>query len=310
MRSTTLAPLVDQGVLDDVLDRLGFIHANDHCRRNCTHCPAFGDTTPVVMMPFAALRALVADVGEAYRLRNRTPSRSIASWRISDPLDYHVRDGSGTRTTFDVARLWREHLGQGLYLVTNGSEGKRFARTALQRIGAEPEVVSQVKLTVTPCDQGWGSERHLAGIAEDIRVLAPLWDLGSTRIEDPDGLRFRINLKATRGRREEAWEFTAKALALAGLSRGDIDKALGDPRRISAKDVYDLGSQLGDSPVPEAVSIKSSDGTRFKPTQEERSQHQFGIYPDGSVRLIDMYAFRVHPATGPSGAPLRVALPG
>ncbi|MFD9859834.1 hypothetical protein [Streptomyces alboflavus] len=308
MAYTSLTPLIEEGVLDEVLEGLGFLHANDHCRRNCTHCPAFGDTTPVQMTPFATLTRLAHDVGEAFRDRGITARRSIVSWRISDPLDYHVRDGRTTRTTFDVARIWREHLGQGLYLVTNGSEGKRFARTALRDVAAAPEVVSQVKLTVTPCDQGWGSERYLHSIAEDIATLAPLWDLGSTRMEDPSGLRFRINLKSTRDRREEALEFMAQALELAGLRPGAAEKAMADPRRISAKDIYDLGSYVGDSPVVNAISIKGDNGKRFKSTADTRTHHQYGIYPDGGVRVIDMYEFKVYEATGESGAPLRVDL--
>ncbi|ATZ23679.1 hypothetical protein ACFZBM_27160 [Streptomyces lavendulae] len=308
MAYPSLSPLVEQGLLDEILDNLGFIHANDHCRRNCTHCPAFGDTSPVQMTPFATLTRLVRDVGEAFRDRGISPKRSIVSWRISDPLDYHVRDGETTRNTFDVARIWREHLGQGLYLVTNGSEGKRFARTALRQIAARPDVLSQAKLTITPCDQGWGSERYLQNIADDISVLAPLWDLGSTRMEDPDGLRFRINLKSTADRREEALEFMARAMDLAGLDAGAAQKALADPRRISAKDIYDLGSYVGDSPVVNAISIKGEGGKRFKDTAETRSHHQYGIYPDGAVRVIDMYEFKVYEATGEGGAPLRVDL--
>ncbi|KUJ69263.1 hypothetical protein ACZ90_13045 [Streptomyces albus subsp. albus] len=310
MAHSTLSPLIAEGLLDEVLDGLGFIHANDHCRRNCAHCPAFGDTTPVQMTPFAALTRLVRDIGAAFRERGSAPARSIASWRISDPLDYHVRDGATTRTTFDVARIWREHLGQGLYLVTNGSEGKRFARTALRQVAAEPEVVSQVKLTITPCDSGWGSDRYLHGIAEDIATLAPLWDLGSTRMEDPAGLRFRINLKSTQDRREEALEFMARVLDLAGLDADTAGKALADPRRIAAKDIYDLGSYVGDSPVVNAISIKGGDGKRFKPTGDTRSHHQYGIYPDGSVRIIDMYEFKVYEATGEAGTPLHVDLRG
>ncbi|RYJ31815.1 hypothetical protein CU044_0182 [Streptomyces sp. L-9-10] len=308
MAYPSLSPLIEEGVLDEVLEGLGFLHANDRCRRNCTHCPAFGDTNPVEMTPFATLTRLARDVGEAFQDRGITPRRSIASWRISDPLDYHVRDGKTTRTTFDVARLWREHLGQGLYLVTNGSEGKRFAQTALRQVAAAPEVVSQVKLTVTPCDAGWGSERYLHSIAEDVATLATLWDLGSTRMEDPTGLRFRINLKSTADRREEALQFMARALELAGLRPDESEKALADPRRVSAKDIYDLGSYVGDSPVVNALSIKGRDGKRFKSTAETRTHHQYGIYPDGSVRVIDMYEFKVYEATGESGAPLRVDL--
>ncbi len=87
MAYPSLSPLVEQGLLDEILDNLGFIHANDHCRRNCTHCPAFGDTSPVQMTPFATLTRLVRDVGEAFRDRGISPSAA------SSP------GGSATRST-------------------------------------------------------------------------------------------------------------------------------------------------------------------------------------------------------------------
>ncbi|MFC9653032.1 BTAD domain-containing putative transcriptional regulator [Streptomyces sp. NPDC056937] len=106
----------------------------------------------------------------------------------------------------------------------------------------------------------------------------------------------------------EALQFMARALEQAGLRPDESEKAMADPRRVSAKDIYDLGSYVGDSPVVNAISIKGGDGKRFKSTAETRTHHQYGIYPDGSVRVIDMYEFKVYEATGESGAPLRVDL--
>lgn len=50
----------------------------------------------------------------------------------------------------DVARLWRDRLGQGLYVVTNGAEGRPLARRSLAQIAEQPELVSQVKLNHHP----------------------------------------------------------------------------------------------------------------------------------------------------------------
>ncbi|GAA2531869.1 hypothetical protein [Pilimelia columellifera] len=309
MSFNTLAPVVRAGLLDEVLDGLGFIHANDHCRRNCLHCPAFGDQSPVIMTPFATLTKVVSDVGDAYRERGRSPRRSIASWRISDPLDYLVRSGSGIRDTYDVGVLWRRYLDQGIYLVTNGSEGKRQAREALRRLAGDPEVASQIKLTITPCDQGWGTDRYLDNIAQDIAILAPLWDLGSTRMEDPQGRRFRINLKSTAERRDESLEFLEHALVVAGVARAKVESLMEDSTHVAVKDIYDLGSYAGDSPVKQAINIKGDSGRRFKPTAEARTQYQYGIYPDGTIQMIDMYEFQVYPvALG--GEPLRLNVDG
>jgi hypothetical protein len=103
-------------------------------------------------MPFDSLRRVVAAIGRAYTDRGMRPLRSIASWRISDPFDYYVREHWEARTTYDVAHLWRTHLSQGLYIVTNGTEGRGFAREALLKLVYEPDLISQIKLTITPYD--------------------------------------------------------------------------------------------------------------------------------------------------------------
>src|SRR5258708_10424 len=95
-----LTPIIDEGLLEDFLTYLGFILANDHCRRNCLHCPAFGDRSPIQCMPFSTLRQVVAEIGRAYADRDMRPVRSIASWRISDPFDYYVKEHWEARTTY------------------------------------------------------------------------------------------------------------------------------------------------------------------------------------------------------------------
>lgn len=177
----------------DIITRLGFVLAVDNCARGCLHCPAYGSHALVQRAPLHQLARTLADLGTAHRrLDMAPPARVVHCWRISDPLDYTVRLLSGTvATCADVARLWCDHLGQGLYVVTNGAEGRPLARRALAEIAEQPELVSQVKLTLTPADRAWGTSRYESDLAADIAALAPLWHLPSTRAEDPRGRRLR-----------------------------------------------------------------------------------------------------------------------
>lgn len=304
----SLASIEREGFLGDFLSRLGFILANDHCRRNCLHCPAFGDPIPMMNMPFGSLRQFVRDVGRAYHDHEISPPRSIASWRISDPLDYHVIESGQRRSTYDVAHLWREHLSQGLYLVTNGSEGRPLARDALQRLVREPALISQAKLTITPFDAQWGIPKYFEDIAWDVSALTELWGLPSDRVEDRTGCRFRINVKVTPDTEPDAREFVVRVLRHVGYTRPALQSLLIDSRRIRFKPVYDLGSYGGDSPVRGAMTLVGPNGDRWKPTEAERDRYLYAIHPDGFVRMVDMYAFRVHAGHTRAGEALRVNL--
>lgn len=301
-----LAPIAEEGLLEEFLTYLGFIHANDHCRRNCSHCPAFGDGSPIQSMPFDSLRRVVAAIGHAYTDRGMGPLRSIASWRISDPFDYYVKEHGEARTTYDVAHLWRTHLWQGLYIVTNGTEGKGFAREALLKLVHEPSLLSQIKLTITPHDTAWGTPKYFDDIAWDVRTLAPLWDLPSTRVEDPRGVRFRINVKATEGTRASVLALVAEVLRQAGYDARTSQFLMADSKKLAIKPLYDLGSYAGDSPVPGAIRIAQPGGERYKPSPEVRDRYQYGIFPDGRIKIVDMYAFREIPIFAKDGSPLRI----
>jgi hypothetical protein len=200
--------------------------------------------------------------------------------------------GKATRTLVDVASLWSDQFGQGLYVVTNGSEGRRRPTASLEGIAARPELVSQVKLTVTPFDKAWGSQRYLADIGHDLSVLKNLWDLPSTRAEDRSGRRFRVNAKVTPATRDETMEFVRLALRTGGWSTRDASALLRDDSRICFKPVYDLGSASGETPVAGAVDIRGEAGIRFKPTESARSRVQYGIRPSGQLFEVDMYRFQ------------------
>ncbi|WP_204009148.1 hypothetical protein [Virgisporangium aurantiacum] len=300
----------------DIVANLGFVLAIDHCARGCLHCPAFGDRTPVQRAPLADLARRVASVAAARR--SLTPHdaptvdhpidrpvgtrvgrlidrRVVHCWRISDPLDYATRlPSGGVATCVDVARLWREHLGQGLYVVTNGSEGAPAAGRALADLVAAPDLVSQMKLTVTHADRSWDSPRYVADMARDVAVLAPLWDLRATRAEDENGRRFRINVKTTAARRAEVRTLVVAVLVRAGLSRSAAQAACDDGSMVRFKPIYDLGNATGaPSPVDGAVNIGTG-GQRYKPTTTTRKRIQYGIRPDGRLFVVDMFAFTEH----------------
>jgi hypothetical protein len=280
--------------LADIVKDLGFVLAIDHCARGCGHCPAFGDRTPVQRAPLAQLAHTVATVAAARRqLSLGTPDRVVHCWRISDPLDYlHRQPNGAVATCADVAALWRTHLGQGLYVVTNGSEGSPTARRALTELVATPDLVSQVKLTITHADRSFGTPRYVPDLAHDVAQLAPLWRLPSTRGEDLTGLRFRINVKATAARTDEMRECVLNVLTAAGLTRSRARELCADRQRIQFKPIYDLGNATGaPSPVTGAIDVRDPDGARYKPTTETRERTQFGIRPDGRLFAVDMYAF-------------------
>lgn len=302
-----LEPIRDNNILPSFLKDLGFVLANDHCARGCMHCPAFGDKTPMQNMSFSVLRNLVTEIGKGYQELGFLPSRTIASWRISDPLDYHVSDQGVRRSVYDTAHLWVEHLKQGLYVVTNGSEGVPASQNALRCLVNEPSLISQIKLTVTPFDKQWGNSRYKTNILTDIDALAPLWELSSQRVENPEGSRFRVNVKTTPDTLDQAREFVFRSVSEV-VGSNSASRIVEDSRLVAFKRIYDLGSYFGDSPVPGSINIKNNYNERFKPTPGIRTRFQYAIHPDGVVRIVDMYAFLPHDVMQEDGSPLTLDL--
>ncbi|MEV6928726.1 hypothetical protein AB0M46_30130 [Dactylosporangium sp. NPDC051485] len=285
----------------EIVSNLGFVLAIDHCARGCAHCPAFGDRAPVQRAPYPDLAARVAGVAATRRRLGLRPGvgaagRVVHCWRISDPLDYVTRlPGGDVATCADVAALWRAQLGQGLYVVTNGSEASPMARRALTAFGDAPDLVSQVKLTITHADRSWDSPRYIPDLAWDVAALSRLWGLPSTRAEDPGGRRFRINVKTTPDRLVDIRALVVAVLVRAGLSRATAETACDDHSMVRFKPIYDLGNATGaPSPVAGAVDLSTVGGGRYKPTPETRRGLQYGIRPDGRLFVVDMYAFTEH----------------
>lgn len=295
MTPSMLSPLKEAGQLPHVLDNLGFILANDHCRRNCLHCPAYGDSSPVLFMPFHRLAQLLDEIRQAYDALGITPLRSIASWRISDPLDYFVREGPQKRTIYDVAHLWKTSLRQGLYIVTNGSEGKSFAQHALRQFIDEPDLVSQIKLTITSCDQDYGTDKFLADLSEDVSILSPLWKLPSLRIESPQDTRFRINVKTTDETCDEMRSFLLKLFQSIGYSLEASQSLLHDPAKVAIKRIYDLTPEQN-SPVIGAQSIINENKERYKAAPERENRFHHGLNLDGSIYARSPFQYGIDPS--------------
>lgn len=274
---------------------LGFVLAIDNCARGCTHCPAFGSKAPVERADLHRLEdwlRFLTDLRRSYGL-SETWWDTVHCWRISDPLDYTARlpASNGIATVADVASLWREHLHQGLYVVTNGSEGRPHARRALQAFAALPRLVSQIKLTITPADRAWGTDRYIEHMAADLRILQPLWELPANRFDtDLEEYQLRLNVKSTAADQPAARAVTAMIMRRAGVSPALIDANLDDLRRVKFKPIYDLGTATGEpTAVDGAIDITAEDGTRHKPTP--RSRVQYGIRPNGVLFEVDMHAF-------------------
>ena len=288
------------------LDQLGLVLVVDNCRRGCLHCPAYGTVDPMAYMDPRVLQPLLREIEMLFRDSGLTqPRRTIHCWRVSDPLDYFYRAGPRLYDMVYVAELWTRYFGQGLYMVTNGSEGKARARQTLRDFVDHPEFISQAKLTITPCDVDWGTERYRRDLLYDIETMAPLWNRRANRIEDSRNSLFRINVKSTAPLREEAREFVYNLLRTLSL---DADALIADPARICFKAIYDLGTATGaDSPVVDAIRILNEQGERYKAV-EGRRQRQTGIRPSLTTFQLDMYSFTESPLFDERGDPVVISL--
>lgn len=274
--------------LADLVTQLGWVLAVDNCSRGCRYCPASAIRSLAQRTPLYQLARTLSDLATCYaRLGTPPPRWAVPCWRLGDPLDYVVRTRSGrVATCLELARLWRDHLHQGLYLMTNGSEGRPQARRALYQLATCPELVSQVKLTIGPADRDWSTCRYEQNLAADIAILAPLWQLPSTRTEDPDGRRLRLNLRTTPTRRTATLDTVARILALAGLPAATIRRAFDDITMLAVKPLDTTGAS--DFPQP-------SSGPRVR----------FGIRPDRSLFLADMNTLTEHDLSDHAGLPAR-----
>lgn len=274
--------------LADLVTQLGWVLAVDNCSRGCRYCPASAMRALAQRTPLYQLARTLSDLATYYaRLETPPPRWAVPCWRLGDPLDYLVRTRSGrVATCTEVAQLWRYHLHQGLYLMTNGSEGRPRARHALHQLATCPELVSQVKLTIGPADRAWDTSRYEQNLAADIAILAPLWQQPSTRTEDPDGRRLRLNLRTTPTRRPATLEAVARILTLAGLPAATISRAFDDTTMLTIKPLDTTGA----SNLPQLSS-----GPRVR----------YGIRPDRSLFMADMRTLTEHDLSDHAGLPAR-----
>lgn len=273
-------------------ESLGFILAIDGCARNCAHCPAYSLGIKPVMATMIDLRERLR------RVRRQMPStdfanfRTIHCWRISDPADYRYSEDGVTYDIVSVAEAWKIHLGQPLYVVTNGTIGSRARRETLEDLANHPELVSQVKLTITPFDQKFHLARYVENMAFDVATLWPLGLLPGCRFEANSAQRkFRINVKATAEQHGEVLEVLRQILTEAGLSKNEVRSLLTEnDERLKIKPVYDLRISQ-QQPFPEGAISIGDIKTRLK-VQPVRDQLQLGFRPDGRGFAVDLAGFR------------------
>lgn len=280
-------------VIDNVISNLGFILAVDNCVRNCSHCQAFGNLTPVVSAPYQILERRLNKLSLLLSSRGITTPSNLHCWRLSDPLDYHHRENDTVYSCFHIAQLWQNYLNQGLYVVTNGSDGRKRSINALSLLARTPELVSEIKLTVTPYDREWGTLRYKKNIRSDIECLAPLWEVSSDRVVG--ARKFRINAKTVTKDQPELYRFIKCILLDIGLSHSSVEEFLNDSSRICFKPIYDLGNKVGAPPPAGAVAIIDAEGNRKKCSDNQRARFYYGIRPNGTLFTVDMFSFQELP---------------
>jgi len=271
-------------------ESLGFMLAIDNCGRNCEHCPAHGIKQKMETAPFDDLNTRLKVVRAALKGTSVTQSRTIHAWRIGDLLDYRDRSSGETRTVADLAEIWTTSLDQPLYTVTNGTMGVKWRQEALQDLASQPQLSSQVKLTVTPYDPKFNHSNYIENVAHDVTTLWPLTSLPSLRPESLGQPRFRINVKTSEQFRLQTEAALRGILELSGVPV-DIDAALANQTDVlQIKPVYDLRA-TDRQPLPQgAIALSSTIQTRLKP-EEVRSQYQLGFRPDGSAFEVNLWAF-------------------
>ena len=278
-------------------DDLGFVMAIDGCSRGCGHCPAYQLGLKPVITPMAVLRDRLGRIREGMPgVDFATGFRTVHSWRISDLLDYFSDENGVVYDVTSVAEAWYAILGQPLYVVTNGTMGHKPRVAALGGLVEHPELVSQVKLTITPFDPKYWGRNYVRNMAADVAALWPLGELPSTRFESlgKGQVRMRINVKATAQQHDEVVAKLREILSQAGLSAPLVDRLVAneDPR-LQIKPVYDL-RQVESQPLPAgAVSLGISPADRLKP-ELVRERVQLGFRADGGAFAVDLHAFNEH----------------
>jgi len=288
---------------DKLIAQLGFLLVVDHCSRNCSHCQAFGERSPVERIPFDELENISFMIKRAAAIAQISVPIPLHCWRVSDPLDYYCKTGSGWKTCYDVAELWRRVFGQGLYVVTNGSEGTKIGREAVLGLSAQPDLLNQIKLTITPYDQEWGTPKYKADILWDLQQLHLLWQYPCA--QRPNELLFRVNAKCSKCSKNELRQFLLELLREVGYSFYKANKIIADPQKIAFKPIYDLGNTVNASPPAGVVALPRDVHGIIKKSPAQRGEEYFGIRPDGRIFVVNMYRFSERDVVDESGAYVR-----
>lgn len=284
-------------------ESLGFVLAIDNCGRGCSHCPAHGMRRKMEMAPFDDLQRRLKLAGVALANTDVIEQRTIHGWRIGDLLDYKDSSSGSEKTVIDLAESWYSDLGQPLYTVTNGTLGSDWRRKALADLASEPELSSQVKLTVTPFDPRFYHKNYVDNMAHDVATLWPLAQYPSQRPEGAGQPRFRINAKTSLANKDQLVDQLGAIIEKSGAPI-DLHAALdGKSDYLKIKPVYDLRVSEDQVRPLGAVSLGGSLEERIKP-ETIRSQNQLGIRPDGRAFEVDLWAFSETDLTHPDGSPL------
>lgn len=276
---------------------LGFVMAIDGCARGCGHCPAYGLGMRPTVAKISELRERLSRIRAAMPNVNfATEFRTIHSWRISDLADYYSTEDGVSHDMVSVAEVWTACLGQPLYVVTNGTIGSKRRRESLQLLAQHPELVSQVKLTITPFDPKFRLGRYVENMAFDVATLWQLGELSSQRYESlgKGQRRLRINVKAASQQHDEVVEMLNSILHEAGLSSDLIRRLLkNEDPRLQIKPVYDLRVSE-QQPIPDgALTLGGSVADRLK-HEMVRQRMQLGIRTDGRAFAVDLHNFSEH----------------
>lgn len=205
-------------------------------------------------------------------------------------MDYKDVSSGITRTVADIANEWRSSLGQPLYTVTNGSMGTKWRQEALENLASEPDLNSQVKLTITPFDPKFSHKNYASNIAHDVAALWPLTKLPSLRPESEGQSRFRINIKTSEVYRQQTEAVLRQILSMSEVDI-DLDKAIANETEVvQIKPIYDLRIHEMQPLAPGAIALSDTIEGRLKP-ERIRSQNQLGFRPNGEAFEVDLWAF-------------------
>jgi hypothetical protein len=229
--------------------------------------------------------AFITSMRREYGL-DETCWHTIHCVRDADPLTYAgpLHDGGGTATAADLATLWREHLHQGLYVPTTGTRGHPNRQRALHAFASAPRLVTQVRLVITPDDPAWETTTYLDNLADDLRILQPLWDIPAD-LPNADSARLHLVVQATNDDMPDAHITAFDVLRATGFSRTRAYNTLADRRlttfeRITRPDERDAG------PLTSQADKTPHD------TPEAPPRTRFGIHTNGALFSITSHTDR------------------